>query len=93
LLWVGFPSEQPIAGESETELFITAPGLSSLSSSESIKNLHEDDVTQYRNEPPDFEEDDFDDLDKEFIFSLLLSLSGLCLVVAIACVAAWFLVN
>jgi hypothetical protein len=50
-------------------------------------------VTQYRNEPPDFEEDDFDDLDKEFIFSLLLSLSGLCLVVAIACVAAWFLVN
>ena len=50
-------------------------------------------MTQYRNEQPEPDENEFDDLDKEFIFSILLSLSGLCLVVAIACVAAWFLVN
>lgn len=52
-------------------------------------------MTQYRNElsDPDTEENEFDELDKEFLFSILVAISGLCLVVAIACVTAWFLVN
>jgi len=48
---------------------------------------------QPNNQPdPDLEENEFDELDKEFFFSILLSLSGLFLVVVLACAAAWFLV-
>jgi hypothetical protein len=50
-------------------------------------------MTQLRNDPPETEEDDFNELDKEFLFSILATLSVLSLLVAIACVAAWFIVN
>jgi len=44
------------------------------------------------NQPkPEPEENEFDELDKEFLFSILLSVSGLFLVVVLACAAAWFL--
>jgi hypothetical protein len=51
-------------------------------------------MTQYRNEPPepDIEENEFDELDKEFLFSILLSVSGLCIVVVLACAAAWYMI-
>jgi hypothetical protein len=51
-------------------------------------------MNQLRNNQPDLEpeENEFDELDKEFLFSILLSLSGLFLVVVLACAAAWFLI-
>ena len=49
--------------------------------------------TQPNKQPdPDIEENEFDELDKEFFFSILLSLSGLFLEVVLACAAAWFIV-
>jgi hypothetical protein len=50
-------------------------------------------MTQYRNESPEHEENEFDEQDKEFFFSVLVSVSVLFTVVVLACTAAWFLVN
>lgn len=50
-------------------------------------------MKQNRNDQREDDEDEFDELDKEFFFSFLLSMSGLFVVVVLACTAAWFIVN